>query len=199
MKELALNILDIVQNSIRAKADYISIEINESVKKDLYRIVVSDNGSGIPKEIMKNITDPFVTTRTRRRMGLGLPLLKYHTELTGGELSIRSEPGKGTQVEASFSLKHIDRQPLGDIIGVILILVASNQGINFDYFHQTDKGEYRFSSEVTKAYLEVSTLNERVLLDLIACMISENLKEIVASGVDFKERKEKSYEQSEIK
>jgi hypothetical protein len=148
---------------------------------------------------MKNITDPFVTTRTRRRMGLGLPLLKYHTELTGGELSIRSEPGKGTQVEASFSLKHIDRQPLGDIIGVILILVASNQGINFDYFHQTDKGEYRFSSEVTKAYLEVSTLNERVLLDLIACMISENLKEIVASGVDFKERKEKSYEQSEIK
>jgi signal transduction histidine kinase len=135
MKELSLNILDIVQNSIRAKADYISIEINESVKKDLYRIVVSDNGSGIPKEIMKNITDPFVTTRTRRRMGLGLPLLKYHTELTGGELSIRSEPGKGTQVEASFSLKHIDRQPLGDIIGVIIILVASNQGINFDYFH----------------------------------------------------------------
>jgi hypothetical protein len=148
---------------------------------------------------MKNITDPFVTTRTRRRMGLGLPLLKYHTELTGGELSIRSEPGKGTQVEASFSLKHIDRQPLGDIIGVIIILVASNQGINFDYFHQTDQGEYRFSSEVTKAYLEVSTLNERVLLDQIACMISENLKEIVASGVDFKERKEKFYEQSEIK
>ena len=186
MKELSLNILDIVQNSLRAGADKISLEIEESSIADRYRIMVSDNGSGIPAEILDNVADPFVTTRTRRRMGLGLPLLKYHAELTGGGLTISSVPGKGTRVEANFSLKHIDRQPLGDIIGVLILLLASNPEINFDYLHKTDQGEYRFSSEETKIYLEVATLNERDLLDQIGYMISENLKEINASGVEFK-------------
>lgn len=86
MKELSLNILDIVQNSIRAKADEISIEIKESATDDLYRITVKDNGTGISEEILENVTDAFVTTRTKRRMGLGLPLLKYHTELAEGGL-----------------------------------------------------------------------------------------------------------------
>jgi Histidine kinase-, DNA gyrase B-, and HSP90-like ATPase len=199
MKELSLNILDIVQNSIRAKAGNISIEINEAVEQDQYMIVVSDNGSGIPGELAKNVTDPFVTTRTKRRMGLGLPLLKYHAELTGGGLTIRSQPGEGTHVEASFSLKHIDRQPLGDIVGVILLLLASNPGINFTYLHKTDLGEYRFSSEETKAYLEVDALTDKDLLGQIGFMISENLKEIGASGVEFKKGNEKFHEQSEIK
>ena len=187
MKELSLNILDIVQNSLRAGADKISIEIEESSSADRYRILITDNGSGIPPEILDTVADPFVTTRTRRRMGLGLPLLKYHAELTGGGLTVSSEPGKGTRVEASLSLKHIDRQPLGDIIGVLILLLASNPEINFDYLHKTDQGEYRFSSEETKTYLEVATLNDRDLLDQIGYMISENLKGINASGVEFKE------------
>jgi hypothetical protein len=179
--------LDIVQNSLRAGADKITIAIEESSMSDLYRIAVTDNGSGIPAAILDNVTDPFVTTRTRRRMGLGLPLLKYHAELTGGELTIRSEPGNGTRVEASLSLRHVDRQPLGDIIGVLILLLAANPEINIDYLHKTDQGEFRFSSEETKAYLEVANLNDRDLLDQIGYMISENLKEIGASGVEFKE------------
>jgi hypothetical protein len=187
MKELSLNILDIVQNSIRAKANMISIEIIESVATDIYQIVIKDNGTGIPKEILKNVTDPFVTTRTKRRMGLGLPLLKYHAELTGGNMKIESETGKGTNISADFSKSHIDRQPLGDISGVLLILLASNPGIDFTYLHKTDDGEYRFSSKETKEYLEIETLNDRKLLEQIRNMIDENLKEIEASGIDFKE------------
>jgi hypothetical protein len=186
MKELSLNILDIVQNSIRAKADEIGITINESVITDLYEIIITDNGTGIPDEILKNVTDPFITTRTKRRMGLGLPLLKYHAELTGGKLMISSKPGQGTVITADFSLKHIDRQPLGDIIGVLLLLLASNGKINFTYTHKTDKGEYMFSSKETKEILEVDTLNERNLLNEIGGMISENLKEIEASGFEVK-------------
>jgi anti-sigma regulatory factor (Ser/Thr protein kinase) len=186
MKELSLNILDIVQNSLRAGAVKISIEIKESAMTDIYRIIVTDNGNGIPADILDKVTDPFVTTRTKRKMGLGLPLLKYHAELTGGGLSVESEPGKGTRVVASFSLKHIDRQPLGDIVGVLILLLASNPEIDLTYLHTTDQGEFRFSSEETKAYLEADTLNERDLLNQLGNLISENLKEISASGIEFK-------------
>jgi hypothetical protein len=188
MKELSLNILDIVQNSIRAKAGEISIEINESIINDLYQITIKDNGSGIPEYLLRNITDPFVTTRTKRKMGLGLSLLKYHAELTGGGLEIKSEVGKGTEVITNFSFRHIDRQPLGDIVSIVVILIASNQDINFIYIHTTDNGEYRFSSKETKEFLEVDTLNERNLLEDIGWMIGENLKEIKVSGFELRER-----------
>jgi hypothetical protein len=187
MITLSLNILDIVQNSVRAKADEISIEINESADSDLYRIVVNDNGTGIPEDILDNVTDPFVTTRTKRRMGLGLSLLKYHAELAAGNLKIKSEKEKGTMITALFSFSHIDRQPLGDIAGVLKILIAANPNINYIYRHVTDKGEFRFSSEETKQYLGTETLYDNSLLNDIGCMIEENLKEIEVSGCIFKE------------
>lgn len=186
MRELSLNILDIVQNSIRAKATEITIGIEESEIEDMYKIVITDDGTGIPEGMLRDITDPYVTTRTKRRMGLGLPLLKYHAELTGGQLTINSEPGKGTEVKAEFSYFHIDRQPLGDITGVLLLLLAANPGINFTYRHKTDIGEFVFSSNETKEYLEVDTLNERILLGQIGCMLNENLKEIGVSEANFK-------------
>jgi hypothetical protein len=188
MKELSLNILDIVQNSLRAKADDISIEIEESVKRDLYRISIGDNGKGIPPELLTNVTDPFITTRTKRRMGLGLALLKYHAELTGGNLKISSTVGQGTRVKASFSFKHIDRQPLGDIVSIVVIFIAANPGINLTYTHSTDKGEYRFSSKETMQYLEAETLSERNLLEEIGWMIGENLSEIEISGFKLRKR-----------
>jgi hypothetical protein len=188
MKELSLNILDIVQNSIRAEAGEISIMINESLSEDLYQIIIRDNGNGIPDEILRNVTDPFVTTRTKRRMGLGLSLLKYHAELTGGSLEISSTVGKGTEVKVVFSFSHIDRQPLGDIAGILVILMASNPVIDFIYTHKTEYGEYRFSSKETKEFLEVEALNEMNLLEEIGWMIGENLKEIKVSGFELRER-----------
>ena len=187
MKELSLNILDIVQNSIRAKAKKISVEIKESAGNDLYEIIIKDNGTGIPPEILENVTNPFITTRTRRRMGLGLSLLRYHAELTGGRLAIFSNTDAGTEVKADFSYKHIDRQPLGDIVGVLIILMAGNQEIDFIYHHTTEKGNYRFSSRETKEFLETNTLNDGNLLKQIGRMIGENLKEIEASGFDLSE------------
>lgn len=185
MKELSLNILDIVQNSIRAGAGKIEIEIRESEKDDLYIISITDNGSGIPEEILQNVTNPFVTTRTERKIGLGLPLLKYHAEMAGGGLKITSEPGKGTEVEAVFRRDHIDRQPLGDIIGVLKILVAANPDKDIIYKHISDNGEYIFSSEETRRFLEVDSLSDNTLLKDIGDMIGGNLKEIGASGINY--------------
>jgi len=187
MKALSLNVLDIIQNSIRAKASEISVEISESDSSDLYTITVKDNGTGIPEEIIENVTDPFVTTRTKRRMGLGLPLLKYHAEMTGGSLEIESKTGSGTKLTASFSNHHIDRQPLGDIVGVLIMSIAANPGIEFRYKHITDKGEYCFSTSETKEFLGITSLGERELLIDLAGMIGENLMEIDVSGIKYKE------------
>jgi hypothetical protein len=187
MKSLSLNILDIVQNSIRAKADEIRITIFESVAENIYRITIVDNGTGIPGEIIGNVTDPFVTTRTTRKIGMGLPLLKYHAGLTGGGLSVKSQQGEGTEVIATFSFSHLDRQPLGDITGVLIILIAANPGVDFLYCHTTDMGEYIFSTKETKEYLGIDTLYEKSLLDDIGGMIAENMKEIGATGFYYKE------------
>lgn len=187
MKTLSLNILDIVQNSIRAMADKITVEIDESESRDQYIITLTDNGTGIPEDILEDVTDPFVTTRTKRRLGLGLPLLKYHAEISGGRLEIESKKGKGTTVRASFINSHIDRQPLGDISGVMVMMIASNPGINFSYRHGTDKGEYVFDTAETKAFLEVEALTDMALLKDIKGMINENLKIINASGVEYEQ------------
>lgn len=182
MKELSLNILDIVQNSIRAEADLITIEIRESARQNFYRIIIKDNGKGIPPELLGNVKDPFVTTRTKRKMGLGLPLLDYHAGIAGGGLKIDSEPGKGTKVEADFLYDHIDRQPLGDMAGVLKILVGSNHRRNFEYFHFSDKGEYSFSTIEIKDVLGIEEIEGDLLGD-IGEMISENLLKIGASGI----------------
>ena len=168
MKTLALNILDIVQNSISAKADEISIEVNESKSENRLLIRVRDNGAGINEEILPVVTDPF----------LGFPLLKYHANLTGGDFDIFSEEKKGTVVTATFSLLHLDRQPLGDIEGVLTILIGANPEINFNYYHITDDGEYRFSTRETKEYLGIETMKGYELLNMIGTMINENLRNI---------------------
>ena len=181
MLTLALNILDIVQNSIRAEASTITIDIGESIKNDFMDIRVSDNGKGMPEELLSKVTDPFVTTRTTRRIGMGLPLLKHQANLAGGDLSIESYQGKGTSTYVTFILGHVDRQPLGDIAGVMTILMSANPGIDFLYSHKTDKGLYDFSSAETKDYLGIEDFSGSALLGDIKEMLNSNLNEIGAS------------------
>ena len=184
MLTLALNILDIVQNSIRAKASEISVDIIESKKTDLLEIGVGDNGKGMPEELLSKVTDPFVTTRTTRKIGMGLPLFKYQANLARGDLSIESGEGKGTRVKVTFILGHVDRQPLGDIAGVMTILMSANPEISFLYSHKTDNGDYRFSSVETKEYLGIKNFNDSHLLMDIKEMINENLKDIGVSDLN---------------
>ena len=181
MNELALNILDIVQNSIRAGADDIEIIINESAAADTLEIRIKDNGKGIPEQLLHLVEDPFTTTRSTRKTGLGLPLLKHHAQLTGGDIKIRSEEGKGTEVTAGFKLTHIDRQPLGDIPGVLIILISANPGIEFLYHHKTDAGSYSFSTRETKDVLEMERLDNYSLLTDIKEMIRDNLSALSVS------------------
>lgn len=127
--------LDIVQNSVKAQASLIEIAVTECAKSDTLAIIVTDNGCGMTDETAQRALDPFYTTRTTRKVGLGLPLLKMAAQLTGGGVTITSQLGVGTTVRAVFGLSHIDRMPLGSMCETMTTLISCNPHIDFVYTH----------------------------------------------------------------
>jgi anti-sigma regulatory factor (Ser/Thr protein kinase) len=138
MRDISLHILDIAENSINAEAKNIEINIIEDTSKDLLTVEVADDGKGIKSEMKEKVTDPFVTSRTTRNIGLGIPLLKAAAEAANGKLTIKSGAGKGTRVTATFQLNHIDRKPLGNLKETLKILIVSNPELNIKYVHKKD-------------------------------------------------------------
>jgi hypothetical protein len=135
MEDLALHILDIAQNSLEAGASLIEIEINENLPEDLLLLQVRDNGRGMDPETAAKATDPFFTTRTTRRVGMGLPLLAAATRATGGTLAIDAKPGDGTTIKAAFQHSHMDRAPLGDIETTLMVLLAGQPDKDICFRH----------------------------------------------------------------
>lgn len=180
MKELSLHLLDIVQNSITAGATRIEINITNSVQKDLVAISVKDNGCGMSEEFVRRVTDPFTTTRTTRKVGLGIPLFKLAAETAGGEFKITSEVGKGTVVDASFQLSNIDRPPLGDLKGTLITLIQGSPQINIIYTYVTDQGEFVLDTDEIRNIMEGVPINEPEVLSWIGEFISEKEAELSA-------------------
>ena len=178
MKELALHILDLVQNAISAKASRIEIDVAESQKSNTLKIEINDNGTGMSKETLQKVTDPFFTSRTTRNVGLGIPLYKQHVEQCNGKLEITSEERKGTNLKSVMDLNHIDRQPMGDIAGVLVLLLTANPTIRFIYDHTTDNGKYVVDTAEIKNTLGTDFVNNPGILNFIKEMIEENLKNI---------------------
>jgi hypothetical protein len=178
MTELSLHILDIVQNSIAAKASLIYISISESNSGNTYKIEIGDNGRGMDEATVAKVLDPFYTTRITRKVGLGLPLYKQAVEICNGTFHVESVPGMGTKVIASMPLRHIDRQPLGDMPGVMTQLASSFPLIDFIYIHTTDYGTYTFDTRDVKNTLEGLPIHDVRVINFIRDMIGENLKEI---------------------
>ena len=181
MKDLSLHILDIVENSISAKATFIEISIVENHQANTFWVTIKDNGKGMSQEMANKVTDPYVTSRTTRKVGLGLPLLKMNAERTGGKLKIVSEEGKGTEVKALFINDNIDRLPLGDIAGTIVILASANPMIEFVYSHSVDGEQYIFDTREIKEALEDVAINDNHIFKYLKEMVNENLKEINAT------------------
>ncbi len=175
MKELSLNILDVAKNSVTAGADNIEISLVTDVD-GMLTLTIKDDGCGMSEETVANVTNPFYTTRTTRKVGLGLPLLKMAAEQTGGYMSLTSSKDKqlhGTTVKAVFDTKSIDFMPVGDIISTVCILIAGSPDIDF-YF--TDVSPERSVSlkttELREALGEVSLAEPEVQM-----WIGEYLKE----------------------
>lgn len=180
MTDLSLHILDIVQNSISAEASRIEIRIDENITDNEYIITIIDNGKGMDKEMLNNVTDPFFTTRTTRKVGVGLSLFKQNAEQTGGNMTIESTLGYGTTVKAVFGFHHIDRLPLGDMAGTMTLLVGANPQIRFLYIHNTPLSEFEFDTDEVKVELEKVPINHPDILKVLKEMIEENLDMIEA-------------------
>lgn len=174
-----MHIMDIIQNSVRAEASLVELEITESQKLDLFSISIKDNGIGMSKQMLEKVTDPFFTTRTTRKVGLGLSLLKQNAEQTGGKVEINSKEGEGTSLKAIFSHSHLDRPSLGDIAGIMVLLVGANPKMDFLYKHITDKGKYVFDTKEVKEVLEGVSVSDPEIMQYLKEMIKENLNTII--------------------
>ncbi len=182
MLELALHIMDLVQNSLAAGATQVEIEIGESLAEDRLTIEIRDNGRGIPAEMLTRVTDPFVTSRKARAVGLGLPLFKNAAESCGGGMEVLSETGRGTKVRAWFRLAHIDRAPLGSIGETMGILITGNPSVDFFYEHRVDEKAYRLETPAMREALGEVPLSDPAVLDFVRRDIEEGLRKIGADN-----------------
>ena len=181
MRELSLHILDIVENGITAGGNCIWIEVDEARAKDHLTIVIRDNGRGMPPEKVQNINDPFITSRTTRRVGLGLSLLAAAAGRCDGGLRVDSRPGKGTEITATFRYRHIDRAPLGDMAATIGTLIIGNPGIDFVYSHRIDGEEFNLDTREIRTEIKDLSLSDPAVVHHLSESIRSALKAL-ASG-----------------
>ncbi len=153
MRELSLHILDIMQNSVVAGAKLIELTLIEDTAEDVLKFTIKDDGKGMPPEMVKAVIDPFTTSRSTRKVGLGIPLLKLAAENTGGGIELTSEEGVGTVISATFGYSHIDRQPLGDMAETVLGTVTSYEDIDFLYTHAVNGKEFVFDTRQVREIL----------------------------------------------
>lgn len=178
MNELSLHILDICQNSIKANSSLIKIIINEDVKSNIYEILIKDNGIGMNAKTLSEVADPFFTTRTTRKVGLGVSLFKMAAEMTEGSFDIHSEENKGTIVSANFKHNHIDRAPLGNIADTISILVLNEANIDIYYEHKYGNKNYIFDTRKVKDVLDGIPFTNYEVIKWIKNNIKEGILDI---------------------
>jgi anti-sigma regulatory factor (Ser/Thr protein kinase) len=178
MLELAAHILDIAENSVRAGARLIEIDIEEDTTIDSLSIKIIDDGQGMKQEEIEKVLDPFYTTKTVRRIGLGLPLLADASQRSGGSLQIESEKDKGTTVKATFGLSHVDRQPMGDIIGTLIVLIAGNSAVDFLYMHKRNNQQFKMDTRQIRKEISDVPINHPEILKYIRGVLEEGFDEI---------------------
>ncbi len=183
MRELALHLLDIAENSVAAGATTIQIVAEEDLAHDRLKLAVIDDGSGMDAQMVARVTDPFVTTRTTRKVGLGIPLLKAAAEACNGFLNIASTPGKGTRIDAEFQHSHIDRMPLGDLPSTWLTLLVSYPDIHWIFQYKNGSSCFEFDDTLFKREIGDLALTEPTILAFLRQCLQEGVSGIQSSGV----------------
>jgi hypothetical protein len=178
LREIALHLLDIAENSIAAGASSIEVSVEEDLENDRLKIAVQDNGRGIDEQILAQVTDPFVTTRTTRKIGLGIPLFKAAAEACNGYLHITSILGQGTRIEVEFQGSHIDRMPLGDLAGTMLNLVICQPDIHWLFHYRAGNQEFLFDDKPIKTELAGIPLTEPAVLAFIKKSLKDGIESI---------------------
>lgn len=178
MRDLSLHILDLAQNSVRAQASLVEITVAVDSGK-LISITIRDNGSGMSRELCERVLSPFATTRTTRRVGLGLPLMAQNARLTGGDLTIESEMGRGTVMTATLHGDSIDCLPLGDLAGTMTSLISANpETPDFVLTCESPKGSMTFDTRQVRQILNGVPLNEPEITAWMLSAIREEIEPI---------------------
>lgn len=178
MRELSLHVLDIMQNSSAAHASRIRVMIKSEASEGMLKIVIEDNGCGMDSEFLAGVIDPFTTTRTTRKVGLGIPLFKASAEQSGGSFTITSQKGVGTVVTAIFGIDNIDRPTLGDLPGVITDMSAAYPKVQVQLLLENGVKEFVFDSDEVRQTLGDVPLSEFEVVKWLREYIDEGLKEI---------------------
>lgn len=176
MRELALNILDVAENSLRAKATKIQIDVD--VADDTIRITVADNGRGMSEEFLSRVADPFTTTRTTRKVGLGLPLIKMEAEMSGGSFGITSEVGVGTTVKTTFGRNHIDRPPMGNLAETLVALLPDLGETRLIFSYRAFGKCFTLDTDEVKQQLDGVPIDAPDILVFLRDMTEENIATI---------------------
>jgi hypothetical protein len=175
MEEICSHILDIVTNSIRAKAKLINVSISEDYEKRLLSLSVKDDGIGMDREMAEKVQDPFFSTKKGRKVGLGIPLLKGTAETTGGSFTLNTEVGQGVEIHAVFSLDHPDLPPIGKLKDTILVLIAGNPDIDFVFKCKTDGKEFLLETASMKSILGDVPMNSPDVVNFLINYLDEYL------------------------
>ena len=138
MEDFSLHVLDVVENALSAGADRIEVRIVVQRKEDFLRIEIEDNGRGMDEQMVSQALDPFYTTKSGKRVGLGLPLLAQAADEAGGDMDVEAELGKGTVVRATCRLSHPDLKPIGDMLQTMAILTCVHPDVQFVFEHRQD-------------------------------------------------------------
>src|ERR1041384_1546605 len=188
MREIALHLLDIAENSVAAGSRNVSIHVIEDLFSDRLSVSVIDDGCGMDAETLERVQDPFYTTRTTRKVGLGIPLLKLAAEMADGCFSLQSEPGKGAWLEAEFRHSHIDRMPLGDLASTFMTLLISHPQIDWTFLyrlteHNGKSRDFLFESAELKSELGDISLTEPEVLTFLRGMFEEGIESVALQTV----------------
>jgi anti-sigma regulatory factor (Ser/Thr protein kinase) len=178
VRELSLHILDVLENSVEAGATRIELTIEEELKEDILKITVRDNGRGMSAGFAQRVLDPFVTTRTTRHVGLGLPLFAAAAQRCNGDLTIQSQPGEGTTVTAIFQHSHIDRAPLGDIVTTLMAVILSDRPVDVSYTHSVDGRRFALDTADIRHELGNVPLSHPEVIDWLQAALTAGVESL---------------------
>jgi hypothetical protein len=181
MQDLSLHILDVAENGVAAGATLVTITVVEDLAADRLTVEIRDNGRGMDADFVAKVLDPFVTTRTTRKVGLGLSLFQQTAQAAEGDLEITSAPGAGTMVSVFMRRGHIDRKPMGNLAETVITLIQGNPDVDFAFTHRKNGSEYLLDTREIRSELEEIPLNSPAVIGLIRENLMSGLHEVAAA------------------
>jgi anti-sigma regulatory factor (Ser/Thr protein kinase) len=178
VEDICFHIIDLVQNSAAAGAKVVRVEIRDSLDKNELLLVVSDDGRGMDQETVARAQDPFYTSKSFKKVGLGIPLLKATAQSCHGDFAINSEPGQGTTVQARLERQHIDCPPLGNLVDTMLTLIVSMADIDLRFVYENDRGRFAIATSEIRAQVGDLHLSHPDVYQFLRQYIGESLEKL---------------------